>query len=91
MGRGKKYQPEQVVNLLRQIEVAISNGPPGSFAIPRSTTYASRFQVRFERSMRASGLNAARQPPTAFSFRLGTSVDSDLIQVQVAGCSKQDW
>ena len=24
MGRGKKYQPEQVVNLLRQIEVADS-------------------------------------------------------------------
>jgi putative transposase len=26
MGRGKKYQPEHVVNLLRQIEVAIANG-----------------------------------------------------------------
>jgi hypothetical protein len=26
MGRGKRYQPEQVVNLLRQIEVAIANG-----------------------------------------------------------------
>ncbi len=26
MGRGKKYQPEQVVNLLRQIEVALANG-----------------------------------------------------------------
>jgi putative transposase len=26
MGRGKKYQPEQVVKLLRQIEVAIANG-----------------------------------------------------------------
>ena len=26
MARGKKYQPEQVVNLLRQIEVAIANG-----------------------------------------------------------------
>jgi len=26
MGRGKKYQPEQVVNLLRRIEVAIANG-----------------------------------------------------------------
>ena len=26
MGRGKKYQPEQVVNLLRQIEAAVSNG-----------------------------------------------------------------
>ena len=26
MARGKGYQPEQVVNLLRQIEVAIANG-----------------------------------------------------------------
>ena len=26
MARGKKYQPEQVVNLLRQIEVAVANG-----------------------------------------------------------------
>jgi putative transposase len=26
MRRGKKYQPERVVTLLRQIEVAIANG-----------------------------------------------------------------
>jgi hypothetical protein len=26
MGRGKRYQPEQVVNLLRQIGVAVANG-----------------------------------------------------------------
>jgi putative transposase len=26
MGRGKRYQAEQVVNLLRQIEVAVANG-----------------------------------------------------------------
>ena len=26
MGRGKKYRAEQVVNLLRQIEVAVANG-----------------------------------------------------------------
>jgi transposase-like protein len=26
MARGKKYQPEQVVNLLRQIEVTVVNG-----------------------------------------------------------------
>ena len=26
MARGKRYQSEQVVNLLRQIEVAIANG-----------------------------------------------------------------
>jgi hypothetical protein len=30
MARGKKYQPEQVVNLLRQIEVAVA---------PKSGTY----------------------------------------------------
>src|ERR1700677_1644483 len=33
MGRGKKYQPEQVVNLLRQIEVDVANG--------KTTTQAS--------------------------------------------------
>ena len=26
MARGKRYQPEQVVSLLRQIEVAVANG-----------------------------------------------------------------
>jgi putative transposase len=26
MSGGKRYQPEQVVNLLRQIEVAVANG-----------------------------------------------------------------
>jgi putative transposase len=26
MARGKKHTPEQVVNLLRQIEVAVANG-----------------------------------------------------------------
>ena len=26
IGRGKKYQPEQVVNLLRQIEGTVANG-----------------------------------------------------------------
>jgi putative transposase len=32
MGRGKKYQPEQIVNLLRQIEVAVSNGKATALA-----------------------------------------------------------
>ena len=32
MGRGKKYQPEQVVNLLRQIEVAVANGKTTALA-----------------------------------------------------------
>lgn len=30
MGRGKKYEPEQVVSLLRQIEVAVANGNPAA-------------------------------------------------------------
>lgn len=34
MGLGKNYQPERVVNLLRQIEVAIANG--------RTTAQASK-------------------------------------------------
>ena len=36
MGRGKKYQPEQVVNLLRQIEVAIANGKTTALACEES-------------------------------------------------------
>ena len=32
MGRGKKHQPEQVVNLLRQIEVAVANGKTTALA-----------------------------------------------------------
>jgi putative transposase len=32
MARGKKHSPEQVVNLLRQIEVAIPNGKSTSLA-----------------------------------------------------------
>ena len=32
MGRGKKYQPEQVVNLLRQIEVSVANGKTTALA-----------------------------------------------------------
>ena len=32
MARGKKHSPEQVVNLLRQIEVAIANGRSTSLA-----------------------------------------------------------
>ncbi len=32
MGRGKRYQPEQVVNLLRQIEIAVANGKTTALA-----------------------------------------------------------
>ena len=32
MGGGKRYQPEQVVNLVREIEVAIANGKTTALA-----------------------------------------------------------
>jgi putative transposase len=35
MARGKRYQPEQVVNLLRQIEVALANGKTTAQACKR--------------------------------------------------------
>jgi putative transposase len=41
MGRGKKYQPEQVVKLLRQIEVGIANGKTTSLACKEPTDVLS--------------------------------------------------
>jgi putative transposase len=32
MARGKRYEPEHVVNLLRQIEVAVANGKTTTLA-----------------------------------------------------------
>jgi hypothetical protein len=37
MARGKRYQPEQVVNLLRQIDVAVANGKTTAQACGQST------------------------------------------------------
>ena len=41
MARGKRYQPEQVVNLLRQIEVAVANPnlPEGRSRVATITRY----------------------------------------------------
>lgn len=39
MARGKKYQPEQVVNLLRQIEVAVANGKSTSMPAGRPASW----------------------------------------------------
>jgi len=34
MGKAKKHTPEQIVNILRQIEVALSNGQDGADGKP---------------------------------------------------------
>ena len=49
MGRGKKYQPEQVMNLLRQIEVAVANGKTTALACKEATiTEQSYYRWRRE-------------------------------------------
>ena len=48
MARGKKYQPEQVVNLLRQIEVALANGKTTAQACKRRSWEQTYFRWRKE-------------------------------------------
>jgi len=42
MARGKRYQPEQVMNLLRQIEVAIANGKTTAHACKKRRSWSRR-------------------------------------------------
>ena len=62
MGRGKEYQPEQMVNLLRQIEVAIANGNgqgPGS----------CRTSLRFESQSSYLGKGRRRMLAPSYEFK----------------------
>jgi hypothetical protein len=43
MARSKRHQPEQVVNLLRQIEVAVANGETTSQACKEAEIVANRY------------------------------------------------
>ena len=85
MRRNKKYQPEQVVHLLRQIEVAVANG--------KTTSLACRGEPGLWSRITSVGARSARSPPegtrvrrfaakevlTAFSTQLIQSeVDADL-------------
>ena len=54
MARGKKYQPEQVVNLLGQIEVAEANGKTTDHAC-REAGIVEQIYYRQERVWRTAG------------------------------------
>ena len=41
MARGKKHTPQQIVNVLRQIEVAIANGKTTPAACKKSRIYGT--------------------------------------------------
>ena len=51
MGRGKKYQPEQVVNLLRQIEVTVANGKTTAQACKEAGIVEQTYSPAGARSM----------------------------------------
>jgi hypothetical protein len=56
MARGKKHAPEQVVNLLRQIEVAVANGNlPGASFEAESPEDCGRWQVEGRKGKAAPG------------------------------------
>ncbi len=46
MARGKRYQPEQVVNLLRQIEVAVATGKTTAQACKEAEIVQTYFRWR---------------------------------------------
>ncbi|WP_130421360.1 transposase [Edaphobacter modestus] len=50
MARGKRYQPEQVVNLLRQTEVAVANGERTAQACKEAEIVEQTY-FRWRRSM----------------------------------------
>lgn len=45
MGRGKRYQPEQVVNLLQQLEVAAANGKTTALACKEAGVVKQTYSV----------------------------------------------
>ena len=47
----KRYKPEQIVNLLRQIEVEIANGKTTPQAGPRGGDHRPRRTIAGERSL----------------------------------------
>jgi len=55
MARGKRYQPEQVVNLLRQIEAAIANGKTTAQACEESGDRGADVFLLAQRVRRAAG------------------------------------
>jgi|GEM_PF-6441359 len=55
MGLGKKYQPVQVVNLLRQIEVAVENGMSTALALVSWTVEQTYFRWRRDQAKQLKG------------------------------------
>ena len=55
MARGKKYQPEQVVNLMRQIEVAVAKRDVDRSGLPRCGHCGTDLLPLAERIRRSPG------------------------------------
>ena len=78
MGRGKKYQPKQVVNSLRQIEVAIANGKTPALA------YGSRDRGADVLPL-AQGIGRVTGGPGEAAERVGAGE----LEAEASGCESE--
>lgn len=60
MARGKRYQPEQVVNLLRRIEVAVANGKTTAQACKEAEIVEQTY-LRWRKEYGGSQLDQAKR------------------------------
>ena len=95
MARGKKYQPEQVVNLLRQIEVGVANGKSTEHAcrdagIVEQTYYRWRKEyggLQVDQARRRSGSHPIHAPLPRQSRRSHIQTDT---QIAFSGSGPQN-
>lgn len=62
MGKGKKHTPEQIVNMLRQIEVGIANGKTHLIAC-REVGITEQTYYRWRKATRQLSADLYRPPP----------------------------
>ena len=79
MGRGKKYQPEQVVNLLRQIEVAVANGKTTALACKEAGIVEQTY-FRWRKGVRR---------PTGGPGEAAEGVGAGKLQAEAPGCEPE--
>ena len=66
MGKARKHTPEQIVNILRQIEVAVANGKTDPVT-SREAGITEQTYYRWRKEY--GGLKAPASPPTARQCR----------------------
>jgi Transposase len=74
MARGKKHSPEQIVSLLRQIEVAVGNGKTMAQA-SKEALITEQTYYRWRKEFGGLQADQSRRPSLAFSAQRANSED----------------